>query len=149
MTPVVIFSLIVVLLLAAGLFAQMLHTLRRMQQLQTRMETDMLALRNEVTAVGRGTVGLGKRVQQFQHRLQLTERRQDEMEHKDIGNIAINHANKLVQMGVATDELVSTCGLSQAEASLVSLMHGNAKKTAARTTSAKPARSRQSARSAA
>ncbi|MDP1931991.1 MAG: DUF2802 domain-containing protein [Gammaproteobacteria bacterium] len=129
MSPVVIYSLFVVLLLAAGLFAQMLHTLRRMQQVQTRMETDMLVLRNELTAVGRGTVGLGKRVQQMHQRLQTVQHRQEDMEHKDVGNIAISHANKLVQMGVATDELISACGLSQAEASLVSLMHGNTRKT--------------------
>ncbi len=109
-------------------------------------ETDMLALRGELTAVGRGTVGLGKRVQQLQQRLQTVEHRQEVMEYKDVGNIAITHANKLVQMGVATDDLISTCGLSQAEASLVSLMHGNAKKTATKNT---PAKSRHSARSAA
>ena len=127
MIPVVIFGLVVALLLVAGVLAQALQALRRMQNTQTRLETDLVGLRQEITAIGQGAVGLGKRLQIVQRRVQSTERRQEDMEYKDVGNIAITHANKLVQMGVATDELMSTCGLSQAEANLVSLMHGKAK----------------------
>ncbi|MES3006147.1 MAG: DUF2802 domain-containing protein [Pseudomonadota bacterium] len=128
MVPVVIFGLMVALLLVAGVLAQALQTLRRMQNTQTLLQAELRALRKEMTAVGQGAVGLGKRLQIVQRRLQSTERRQEDMEFKDVGNIAITHANKLVQMGAATDELISTCGLSQAEANLVSLMHGKAKR---------------------
>lgn len=127
MIPVVIFGLGIALLLLAGILAQTLQTLRGMQSAQTRIDADIEVLRKEITAVGQGAVGLGKRLQVLQRRQQSTERRQEDMEFKDVGNIAISHANKLVQMGAATDELMSTCGLSQAEANLVSLMHGKAK----------------------
>jgi len=127
MIPVVIFGLGIALLLLAGILAQTLQTLRGMQSAQTRIDADIEVLRKEITAVGQGAVGLGKRLQVLQRRQQSTERRQEDLEFKDVGNIAISHANKLVQMGAATDELMSTCGLSQAEANLVSLMHGKAK----------------------
>ncbi len=127
MIPVVIFGLGIALLLLAGILAQTLQTLRSMQNTQARIDADIQLLRKEVTAVGQGAVGLGKRLQVLQRRQQSTERRQEDLEFKDVGNIAITHANKLVQMGAATDELMSTCGLSQAEANLVSLMHGKAK----------------------
>lgn len=127
MIPVVIFGLSIALLLMAGILAQTLQTLRGMQNTQARIDADIEVLRKEVTAVGQGAVGLGKRLQVLQRRQQSTERRQEDLEFKDVGNIAITHANKLVQMGAATDELMSTCGLSQAEANLVSLMHGKAK----------------------
>ncbi len=127
MIPVVIFGLGIALLLLAGILAQALQTLRGMQNTQARIDADIQLLRKEVTAVGQGAVGLGKRLQVLQRRQQSTERRQEDLEFKDVGNIAISHANKLVQMGAATDELMSTCGLSQAEANLVSLMHGKAK----------------------
>ncbi len=127
MIPVVIFGLGIALLLLAGILAQALQTLRGMQNTQARIDADIQALRKEVTAVGQGAVGLGKRLQVLQRRQQSTERRQEDLEYKDVGNISISHANKLVQMGAATDELMSTCGLSQAEANLVSLMHGKAK----------------------
>lgn len=127
MIPVVIFGLGIALLLLAGILAQTLQTLRGMQSTQARIDADIEVLRKEITAVGQGAVGLGKRLQVLQRRQQSTERRQEDLEFKDVGNIAISHANKLVQMGAATDELMSTCGLSQAEANLVSLMHGKAK----------------------
>ncbi len=127
MIPVLIFCLFIALLLMAGLLAQTLQAMRRMQETQFRIDADIQVLRKEVNSFGQGAVGLGKRLQVLQRRLQSSERRQEDMEFKDVGNIAITHANKLVQMGAATDELMSTCGLSQAEAKLVSLMHGKAK----------------------
>ena len=127
MIPVLIFCLFIALLLMSGILAQTLQAMRRMQETQLRIDADIQVLRKEVKSFGQGAVGLGKRLQVLQRRLQSSERRQEDMEFKDVGNIAITHANKLVQMGAATDELMSTCGLSQAEAKLVSLMHGKAK----------------------
>lgn len=127
MSLVVMFSVVVAFLLIIGLYVQTLIALRRMQQVQASIEGEMRVLRNEVVAVSRGAIGLGKKLQQAQSRLQSAERRQDDMEFKDVGNIAITHANKLVQMGAAKDELMSTCGLSQGEATLVSLMHSKSK----------------------
>lgn len=127
MSPALIYGLAIALLLVTAMLSRCLHTIKQLQQAQAKTEADLRAMRNDVTAVGRGAIGVGKRVQTLQQRLQTTERRQEDMEHKDIGNIAFSHANKLVQMGAPTGELVSTCGLSQAEADLIALMHVRSK----------------------
>lgn len=127
MSPALIISITFVIMLCACMFAMSLHVLRKVQKLQERLETDMRALRGEITAVGRGAVGLGKRVQMLQQRLESSERRQEDMEYKDVGDVAIIHASKLVQMGADSQELVNTCGLSKAEATLLSLMHSKSR----------------------
>jgi hypothetical protein len=129
MTPALIISVTFVTMLCGCMLAISLNVLRKVQKLHERLDNDMRALRGEITAVGRGAVGLGKRVQTLQQRLEATERRQEDLEYKDVGDVAISHASKLVQMGADSAELVSTCGLSRAEATLLSLMHAKNRPT--------------------
>lgn len=128
MAPVLIISVTFVVMLSACMFALSINLLRKVEQLRLKLDADMGALRGEITAVSRGAAAQGKRVHSLQQRLERAEQRQEEFEFKDVGDIAITQASKLVKMGAATEELVSTCGLSAAEATLVSLMH--AKSTA-------------------
>ncbi len=65
---------------------------------------------------------LGSSVQTLEQRVTLTARRQQELENKDAGSLTYDQASKLIQMGAAPEDLVKTCGLSQAEAKLVSLI---------------------------
>jgi len=127
MSPLVIFGITLALMLSGSMLFLSVNVLRKVARLQDRLDADMKALRGEITAVGRGAVGLAKRVKLVQESLQDTQRRQEDLEYKDVGDVAINHASKMVQMGAATEELVATCGLSKAEATLLSLMHTRAK----------------------
>lgn len=127
MSPLLIIGVTLALMLSGSMLFLSVHIMRKVARLQTRLDTDMKALRGEITAVGRGAVGLGKRMKLVQESLQATQRRQEDLEFKDVGDVAINHASKLVQMGAATEELVATCGLSKAEATLLSLMHARTK----------------------
>lgn len=127
LTPAIIISVTFVVMLCGCMLAMSVHVLRKVERLQAQLDTDMSALRGEITAVGRGAIGLGKRVKLVQDRLQDTERRQEDLEFKDVGDVAISHANKLVLMGAAAEELVATCGLSKAEATLLTLMHSRTK----------------------
>jgi hypothetical protein len=127
MSPALIISVTFIVMLCGSMLAMSIYVLRKIERLQARLDTDMRALRGEITAVGRGAIGLGKRVKLVQDRLQDTERRQEDLEYKDVGDVAISHASKLVQMGAGAEELVSTCGLSKAEATLLTLMHSRSK----------------------
>lgn len=127
MSPALIISVTFIVMLCGSMLAMSIYVLRKIERLQARLDTDMRALRGEITAVGRGAIGLGKRVKLVQDRLQNTERRQEDLEYKDVGDVAISHASKLVQMGAGAEELVSTCGLSKAEATLLTLMHSRSK----------------------
>src|SRR5690606_34667174 len=104
MTPALIISVTFLVMLCGCMLAMSVHTLRKVQRLQERLDSDMRALRGEITAVSRGAVGLGKRVRRVQETLQDTQRRQEDLENKDVGDVAITHASKLARMGAAADE---------------------------------------------
>ena len=127
LTPALIIGVTFVVMLCGCMLAMSLHVLRKVERLQAQLDTNMSSLRGEITAVGRGAIGLGKRMKLVQDRLQDTERRQEDLEYKDVGDVAISHANKLVQMGAGSEELIATCGLSKAEATLLTLMHSRSK----------------------
>jgi|TARA_R110002167_G_scaffold359596_1_gene576424 hypothetical protein len=127
LTPALIISVTFVVMLCGCMLAMSVHVLRKVKRLQAQLDKDMSSLRGEITAVGRGAIGLGKRFKLVQDRLQDSERRQEDLENKDVGDIAISHASKLVQMGAGAEELVATCGLSKAEATLLTLMHSRSK----------------------
>jgi predicted nucleic acid-binding Zn-ribbon protein len=129
MSSVFLYGVFAVLLLMAAGLVQCLRVITQLQGAHIKAESELRALRNDITAVGRGAIGVGKRVQTLQQRIQTTERRQEDLEYKDMGKVAFSHATKLVQLGAAAGELVSTCGLSQAEADLVALMHVRSKDT--------------------
>ena len=65
---------------------------------------------------------LGKALAAVDQRLGQTQRRQQDLENKDSGSLTYAQASKLIQMGAAPEDLVKSCGLSEAEAKLVSLM---------------------------
>jgi hypothetical protein len=123
MSPTLVIGVTFVVMLSGCMLALSINVLRKIEQLREKLDVDMSALRGEITAISRGALAQGKRVQGLQQRLDRAEQRQEEFEFKDVGDIAITQASKLVKMGAATEELVSTCGLSAAEATLVSLMH--------------------------
>jgi len=60
----------------------------------------------------------------LEKKLNKTAQRQQDLENKDVGSLTYEQASKLIELGAAPEDLVKTCGLSQAEAHLVSLMAG-------------------------
>jgi len=89
-----------------------------------RQALDDSAARQEalLQATGGALLKMNQAVQTLEKRVTLTSRRQQELENKDAGSLTYEQASKLIQMGAAPEDLVKTCGLSQAEANLVSLM---------------------------
>jgi len=111
-------SLLAVLILAVAQYA----AYRQIRQLKAGLQ--VAAERQE--AVLRSCTGLMIQLGQTQlgleQRIVSNERRQQELESKDSGSLTYAQASKLVQMGADTQDLVKSCGLSEAEAKLVSLM---------------------------
>jgi len=58
----------------------------------------------------------------LENKLNKTAQRQQDLENKDAGSLTYEQASTLIELGAAPEDLVKTCGLSQAEAHLVSLM---------------------------
>jgi len=119
------------LIFTLGLLVLAFIGLRMMRRLQKQLRSSKLLLSKELQAIRSGSIGMGKRLRMLEKKLHLTSERTQELECKDIGNITYTHANQLVRMGAESEEIVNTCGLSYAEANLVTLMHNQKNKAAA------------------
>jgi len=103
--------------------------------LKSRRLEDQLKLSNRrlsesLHALGSATSGMGKKIREMERQLGLTVQKQSELESKDVSGFAYTQANKMLQLGAEKEQLISNCGLSQAEANLVALMHRTSKKQA-------------------
>ncbi len=80
-------------------------------------------LRNEIRSITGGSIGMGKRLVDIEHRLNITAEKQIELENRDPGELAYNQAAKLMEMGADVDDLVKNCGIGRPEAELMALLH--------------------------
>jgi hypothetical protein len=116
----VVLALLVVLVLVQLVFSVMQS--RRLQQLEQSVAASSAAQQELLGSAGNALLSLHGSVNALEHRLVRTAQRQQDMEIKSAGTLTYEQAAKLVQMGAAPEDLVKSCGLSQAEAKLVSLM---------------------------
>ena len=119
-------SITLVLALLAGLSLTLgvmqIASMRKISRLHQTL-TDVSTRQETLLRTNSGAIlQLGNSMQTLEQRVTLTARRQQELENKDAGSLTYDQASKLIQMGAAPEDLVKTCGLSQAEAKLVSLM---------------------------
>lgn len=117
------------LVLCTAALVAMLVSLRRLRRDRDKQQRQLaamkkglleLARRQQKTARGLQRLETGQ--QQLGQRLDLTRRQQQDLEMRDPGNVTYSHASRLVEMGAGCEDLVSNCGLSQAEARLISMM---------------------------
>ena len=64
-----------------------------------------------------------REVSELESRIEKLNRRQQDMEVRDPGQLAYSHAGKLAARGADAQELIRDCGLSEAEARLIRMMH--------------------------
>jgi hypothetical protein len=108
--------------LSLGLGVMQIASMRKISRLHQAL-TEVSARQETLLRANSGAIlKLGTSMQTLEQRVTLTARRQQELENKDAGSLTYDQASKLIQMGAAPEDLVKTCGLSQAEAKLVSLM---------------------------
>lgn len=86
-------------------------------------EQTLSALRDDISALCSGTVGLGEHLTQLEQRaLQLTQR-QEKVEMQGPSSQNYRHARKLVGKGADLEEVIADCGLARGEAELVAFAH--------------------------
>ncbi|KKO10694.1 hypothetical protein LCGC14_0021770 [marine sediment metagenome] len=117
---VLLLGLTLMLTLALGVL-QIINT-RKISGLHKALDEDSARQEALLRANSGAVLKLGGSLQALEQRVTLTSRRQQELENKDAGSLTYDQASKLIQMGATPEDLVKTCGLSQAEAKLVSLM---------------------------
>ncbi|MDO9476458.1 MAG: DUF2802 domain-containing protein [Pseudohongiella sp.] len=98
-----------------------LHT-RQLRGLKEELSRIANEQQNALTANAKSLVKLQATITVLEKKLNRTVQRQQDLENKDAGSLTYEQASKLIELGAAPEDLVKTCGLSQAEAHLVSLM---------------------------
>ncbi len=96
---------------------------RRLRVSEQNFNALVNVLRNEIRVMNSGSIGVGRRLQQVEGRLNITVEKQQELENRDPGTLAYNQAAKLMEMGADVEDLVSSCGIARPEAELMALLH--------------------------
>lgn len=80
-------------------------------------------LQHDIRAITAAAIGVGERVLELERRQRRLNERQEQLDIYDPANQPYEQAIRMVKNGADVSELVDVCGISEAEAELVSLMH--------------------------
>lgn len=81
------------------------------------------ALGRRLDAYQEGTIGMGEQLREMAELVMPIPERLNQLEQRDPGSLSFSQAARLVGLGASVDDLTRTCGLSQAEAELMSRLH--------------------------
>lgn len=120
-TPSLLLMLALTLMILVQSLFFVLHSrqIRALKEELSRVASEQNAALN---ANAKSLVKLQATITVLEKKLNRTVQRQQDLENKDAGSLTYEQASKLIELGAAPEDLVKTCGLSQAEAHLVSLM---------------------------
>ncbi|MCJ8167922.1 DUF2802 domain-containing protein [Atopomonas sediminilitoris] len=77
-------------------------------------------LQRRLDAYLTGSVRMGEELQELRRKLGAVPERLQQLEQRDPMSLSFTHAARLAGMGASVDDLTQSCGLSRAEAELVS-----------------------------
>ncbi|MDO8909120.1 MAG: DUF2802 domain-containing protein [Pseudohongiella sp.] len=118
-------TIVLIAVLTALAIAQLAFSMiqaRHLRELAKAFAESSARQQELLASTGNALMSVHATVTALENRLTRTVQRQQDLENKDAGSLTYEQASKLIQMGAAPEDLVKTCGLSQAEARLVSLM---------------------------
>jgi hypothetical protein len=107
---------------------------RLLDKQQQEFERRLSQLQSQVNTVSKGAIGVGKRLIEAEQRLAAALQRQNSLESSlesrqqaqpavTTDLIPYSIAERMLEQGATTDSLIRQCGLSQAEAELMALVH--------------------------
>lgn len=109
---------------------------RLMDKQQQHFEDRLSQLQTQVNTVSKGAIGVGKRLIEAEQRLAAAMQRQNTLESSlesrqqqptvSSDLIPYTLAERMLEQGATADSLIRQCGLSQAEAELMALVHAQA-----------------------
>ena len=112
--------LLVAWLAGIGLNRRLRAANQRIEQLQGELDL----LRQSISGLTAGAVGVDRRVQQLEARERELAERQESYEIQHVDERPYGHAIRLVQQGAGAHRLVSELALSESEAELIVRLHG-------------------------
>lgn len=115
---IVVLALACISLLSLALVGICYYHFRRILLLQ---DQSLTIVREDLSALCNGTLGLGERVAKLDSRLVTLVKRQEHLEMQEAPERSFKQAIKMVRQGADIDELMQDCGLARGEAELVLL----------------------------
>ncbi len=92
-----------------------------MDQLVKTQAVKVKQLEDQLAMVSKGSQGVGRRLMNAEKKLNQTTERQFEMENNDTVQSSFNQAAKLLEKGIALNDVVGKVGITRSEAKLVDL----------------------------
>ncbi len=108
-----------ILCLIIGLYC---YRLTKQQRTHLAMISD---LQNQLTALGSGTVSTDQRLIDFERSINKLKEQQGNLNASLAPQHNYDHAIRLAKKGVASNQLIDRCNLSDEEAHLIERMHGD------------------------
>ena len=123
-----------VVLLSAVVGYVMYRQSRQLQELRILLAQQSEQLAQQQQSLARrldnylsGSMQMGKELQELREQFAPMPDKLLQLEQRDPGSLSFMVAARLVGLGASTEDLQSSCGLSQSEAELLQRIHGNSK----------------------
>lgn len=118
------------LALAAVLYAlhlrrQFDRTVGESRETEQALRTQLELVRQSISGLTAGTVGMDRRMQRLESRERLLTERQETYENQQVDDQPYGQAIRLVQQGASEIRLVDELGLGKGEAELIVRLHGH------------------------
>jgi hypothetical protein len=125
---------------------------RLMDKQQQQVDERLAQLQTQLNTVSRGAIGVGKRLIEAEQRLAAALQRQNTLESTIESSLESRNqptaspselipytlAERMLEQGATADSLIRQCGLSQAEAELMALVHAQGGSAANASSNVKP-----------
>lgn len=109
---------------AAGVRRRLVDVRAETRQLQERFARELELVRQSISGLTAGTVGMDRRMKRLETRERALSERQETYENQQADDQPYGQAIRLVQQGAAVGRLVDELGLSESEAELIVRLHG-------------------------
>ena len=96
----------------------------RSQELEERLAHQLELVRQSISGLTAGAVGMDRRMQRLEAREKVLTERQENYEIQQVDDPPYGHAIRLVQQGAGVGRLVDELGLGESEAELIVRLHG-------------------------
>jgi small-conductance mechanosensitive channel len=97
---------------------------RNIAVLDEKYQQETAALKSEIKALLSSAEGMGEKLQQMEHSMQLLARRQDDLTLKEPSQQVYTNAIRMVRHGDDVDTVMERNGLSRGEVELLQLLNG-------------------------
>lgn len=114
---------VILVLAVMALTVGQLISMRHLKRVREELATLQVRESRQSGRMRKALQGVSDICRELNHRLTVLSQRQQELENRDSDQAAYSQAGRMVELGAGSEDLVESCGLSEAEARLLSMMY--------------------------